>query len=167
MDDAPRPTDIEVVPSRAAPVGASDPSRRWALATPGGFARFHGVTRLEAEAAMPVLASIGPAAWEDHLVQVTLPVVLSDGAGPYLLDFDGRVTLVLGPHEAVEGAHVAMGEAAPLHRVGLVRPVGEAPVWRWLADALVPEERRVAALDGLVACTDLEAARRWAVQPPR
>ncbi|WP_217913537.1 hypothetical protein [Miltoncostaea marina] len=160
--EVPASQGVEIVPSRAAPVGTADPSRRWALATPGGFARFHGVTRPEAEAAIPALAAAGHAAWEELLVQVALPVVLSDGAGPYLLDFDGRVTLVLGPHPAIDDAHVAMGEPAPLHRMGLVRPAGRA-VWRWLASAHVGEDGRVGALDGLAACDDLEAARGWAV----
>ncbi len=92
---------------------------------------------------------------------ITLPVVLSDGAGPYVLDADGRITLVLAPHPAVAGAHLAMGEAAPDHRIGLVRPVA-GPVWEWVARAEVAAARRVDALDALDAVADEQAAAVWA-----
>ena len=70
-------------------------------------------------------------------MEVALPVIVSDGAGPYLLDATGRITLALGAHPALPGLRVAMGEPRPRHRVGLVRPTGEARVWAWRWDAEV------------------------------
>lgn len=144
-----------------APAGASDAMRRWALAMDDGVERFAGVTRTEAAAAAAALRALGPDGWDDGLVEIALPVVLSDGAGPYLLDADGRITLVLGPHPAIAGAHVAMGHPSPAHRVGIVAPAGAA-AWRWLARAEVAAGARVAALDALDACTGLPEALRWA-----
>jgi len=155
------PPSIEIVASPAAPAGAVDPTRRWALAMPDGVERFPGVTRHEGAAAARALAGGEPSGWDVALVEIGLPVVISDGAGPYLLDRDGRITLVLGPHRALSGAHVAMGAPSPAHRLGIVGRRGGG-VWEWLAvvDAAPPE--RVPALDALDACPDLAAAREWA-----
>lgn len=161
-----RPGAIEIVASPGAPAGSADPSRRWALAPPDGAPRFPGLTRPEGDAAIAALGVLDPGAWGVHLVQVTLAVVLSDGAGPYLLDVDGRITLVLGAHPTIPAAHLAMGEAAPDHRLGLVRRVGDGPAWEWLADARVPPPERIAALDALDACAAVEDARRWAGGAP-
>ncbi len=150
----------EIVARPDAPAGASDATRRWALRMDDGVERFAGVTRVEAAAAGPALQALGPDGWDDGLVEIVLPVVLSDGAGPYLLDADGRITLVLGPHPAITGAHVAMGHPAPGHHVGLVARAGAA--WRWLARAEVDPAGRVAALDALDACPGLPEALRWA-----
>jgi hypothetical protein len=155
------PAPIDVVAAPAAPAGAPDPTRRWALRMPGGEERFPGVTPPEGRAAAPVLEGMDPDGRESALVVVTLPVVLSDGAGPYLLDGDGRITLVLAPHPRIAGASVAMGEAAPGHRIGAVRPVA-GPVWEWVARAEVAPAERVAALDALDAAGDAEAAAVWA-----
>ena len=156
---------ITLVASPRAPAGSGDPSRRWALAFPDGIERFAGVTRPEAEAAAPALGAIGPAGWEAALVEVTLAVVLSEGAGPYMLDAAGRITLVLGPHPALPGVHLAMGEPAPHHRIGLVRRRADGPVWEWIARRDVAPEGRVAALDGLDAVPDLVAAGEWERAP--
>jgi hypothetical protein len=98
-------------------------------------------------------------------VQVTLPVVLSDGAGPHLVDADGGLVLALGPHPHIAGASVAMGEAAPDHAIGLVEAAGDGGVWRWVARARVAPEGRIAALDDIDAAPDREAAARWEGRP--
>lgn len=155
-------TEIQLVAAPRAPAGSGDPSRRWTLAFPDGLGRFAGVTRLEARAATPALDALGPDGWDDALVEVTLAVVVSEGAGPYMIDALGRITLVLGPHPALAAAHLAMGEPAPDHRVGLVRARADGPVWEWIARSDVPADGRVAALDELVAVTDLAGVLRWA-----
>ncbi len=150
----------ELVASEGAALGSSDHTRRWALRFPDGAVRFPGVTRIEGFAAAAALA--GQADPGRALVQVTLPVVLSDGAGPHLVDADGRLVLALGPHPHVAGASVAMGEAAPDHVVGLVEPAGGGGgLWRWVARARVAAEGRVAALDAIDAAPDRDAASRW------
>ncbi|MGD9571136.1 MAG: hypothetical protein AB7V62_04550 [Thermoleophilia bacterium] len=153
------PPDIVAAPG--APAGAADATRRWAVAFPDGRPRFAGVTRPEGARAAPALLALGEDGWDDGLVEVALPVVLSDGAGPYLIDAAGRITLVLAPHPAILGAHVAMGVPSPGHRVGIAGRAGEG-AWRWLARADVDAGDRVAALDDLDACPDLAHARRWA-----
>jgi hypothetical protein len=154
----------ELVGSDGAALGSSDPTRRWALRFADGSVRFAGVTRIEGFAAAAALArepDPGRA-----LVQVTLPVVLSDGAGPHLVDADGRLVLALGPHPHVAETWVAMGEAAPDHAIGLVEPAGDGGLWRWVTRARVVPEGRVAALDALDAAPDREAAARWERQHP-
>jgi hypothetical protein len=150
----------EIVARPDAPAGASDPTRRWALRMGDGLERFPGLTRGEAAAAGPSLQALGPDGWDHGLAEIVLPVVLSEGAGPYLLDADGRITLVLGPHPAIAQAHVAMGHPGPGHRIGLVARADAA--WRWLVRAEVEPAGRVAALDALDACPGLPDARRWA-----
>lgn len=150
-----------LVPAPRAPIASGDLTRRWALADAEGVARFGGVTRTEGEAAAGVLAGIAPDTWDRLLVQVTLPVVLSDGAGPHLLDARGRLALVLGPHRGISHAHVTMGDPVPLHAVGLTRRLGDGPVWEWTARADVPPDRAVEALDALDALGDARAAQEW------
>ncbi len=132
----------ELVSCEGAALGASDATRRWALRFADGEERFRGVTRVEGAAAAGALAGVADPS--RALVQVTLPVVLSDGAGPHLVDADGRLVLALGPHPHLRGASVAMGEAVPHHAVGLVERVGDGPVWRWVARRRVPAAARVA-----------------------
>ena len=110
---------IAIREAPAAPAGSGDPTRRWALAFPDGATRFPGIARTEGQAVLAALEGVAPADWDRHLVEVTLPVLLSEGAGPHLLDAGGRLTLALGAHPALEGERVAMGEAAP-------RPAGRA-----------------------------------------
>lgn len=149
----------ELVASGGAALGSSDPTRRWALRFPDGAVRFAGVTRIEGFAAAEALA--GEPDPGRALVRVTLPVVLSDGAGPHLVDADGRLVLALGPHPHVAGTSVAMGEAAPDHAIGLVEPAGDGGLWRWVALARVAPGGRVAALDAIDAAPDRAAAARW------
>jgi hypothetical protein len=157
--DPPRPA-IVLREAPAAPAGSGDPTRRWALDFPDGALRFPGIARTEAQAVIPPLESLDPADWDRALVEVSLPVLLSEGAGPYLLDAAGRVILALGPHPALDGERVAMGEPAPGHRIGLVRRV-DGRLWRWTVDAEVAPADRIGALDRLDAAGDAEAARAW------
>lgn len=164
MTDDPATADeprLGMVPAPEAPAGASDITRRWALAFPDGVRRFAGVAPHEGEAAWAVLSQLPPARWDGLLVEITLPVVLSDGAGPYLLDAEGRVTLALGAHPAVADARVAMGEASPGHRIGALRRVGETHVWEWMCDAVVAPADRVEALTSLDEASDEGALARW------
>lgn len=161
MSAPPPDTEIRVVDAPRAPAGSGDPSRRWALAFPDGADRFAGVTRPEAQAATPALIGLGADRWDDGLVEVTLAVVLSEGAGPYAIDARGRITLVLAPHPVLHGAHLAMSEPAPEHRIGIVRRRADGPVWEWIARRDVPPEERVAALDGADGVADLAGAREW------
>jgi hypothetical protein len=151
---------IVLVSAAAAPAGSGDPTRRWALAFPDGAVRFPGIARTEAEGVIPALSRTAPADWDLCLVEVGLPVLLSEGAGPYMLDAAGRITLALGPHPALAGQRVAMGEPAPGHRIGLVGRV-EGRLWRWSVEAEVAPQRRADALGRLDAAPDAEAARRW------
>jgi len=160
----PRQAAPELVACEGAALASSDPTRRWALRFPGGRDRFAGVTRIEGFAVAEALA--GEADPDRILVQVTLPVVLSDGAGPHLLDTDGRLVLALGAHPHIAGASVAMGEAAPAHAIGLVERAGDGPLWRWVARARVAPADRVTALDALDAAADRAAAERWERERP-
>jgi hypothetical protein len=157
----PAAASIALVACPRAPAGAGDATRRWALAFPDGRHRFAGVTRPEGQAAAVELARMGAGEWERALVEVALPALLSDGAGPHLLDAGGRVTLALGSHPRVPGALVAMGEPAPGHRVGLVRRRGSTRVWTWLVAAVVAPPARVEALDALDRAADLNEAVGW------
>jgi hypothetical protein len=149
----------ELVTCEGAALGSPDPTRRWGLRFPDGTVRFAGITRIEGfAAATPLGAEPDP---DRALVRVTLPVVLSDGAGPHLVDADGRLVLVLGPHPHVAGTAVAMGESAHGHAIGLVEDAGEGGVWRWVVRARVAPEGRIAALDAIDAAADREAAARW------
>lgn len=161
MDASGPDTPIRLVQAPRAPAGSGDPSRRWALAFGDGAERFPGITRPEGDAAAAELARMPPDGWDAALVEVVLAVVLSDGAGPYLIDAAGRITLVLAAHPALEDVHLAMGEPVPDHRIGLVRRRPGGPVWEWIARAEVPPEGRVAALDELDALTDPAGAGAW------
>jgi hypothetical protein len=122
------------------------------------------VTRTEGEAAGTWLAPLPPTEWEVALIPVTLPVVLSDGAGPYLLDAAGRLILAVAPHPRIADARVAMGPAEPRHPIGLVRPAPGEAGWRWLARADVAPERRREALDALDALDGESGVEAWAAR---
>ena len=160
MTPEPAPAAIAIREAPAAPAGSGDPTRRWALAFPDGVMRFPGVARTEGQAVIAALEAVDPGDWDRHLVEVSLPVLVSEGAGPHLLDAGGRLTLALAAHPAFSDQRIAMGEAAPAHRIGLVRRVN-GRLWRWTADAEVDPARRVQALDRLDSVDDEAAARRW------
>ncbi|MFN8121457.1 MAG: hypothetical protein U0237_03405 [Thermoleophilia bacterium] len=155
------PHAIDIVPAPGAPLGRADHTRRWALRFPDGAERFPGIIRPEAEAAAPVMGAMAPSAWATALVRVDLEVVLTDGAGPYLVDAEGTLVLVLGPHPAMGDLRVAMGQPdGATHHLGLVREVAGG-VWGWFADARVPSTARVQALDGLVATGSPADVEGW------
>lgn len=152
-----------VVPAPEAPAGAGDVTRRFAVRG-SGRDLFAGLTRPEAQATATALAALPPDEWAVCLVAIRLPVLLTDAAGPHLLDADGRITLALGPHPHIAGARVAMGEPfgrRALHRLGALRRLGEGPLWRWLAHASVPHAQRVAALDDLAGCGAEDELTAW------
>ena len=143
-----------------APMAAGDPTRVHAVQA-DGRALMPGLTRPEAEAACGWLAQIDARDRPSCLAEVALPVVLSDGAGPHLLDAPGTLVRVLGPHPHMDGAHVAMGEPSPRHAVGVVQPL-DGGGWAWLARAEVDDVDRIVALDGADGARDADALRAWA-----
>ncbi len=148
----------------AAPLGRGDPTRSWGVRCPDGAVRWPGLTRVEADAIAGVVPPEDPAPG-DVLVQIALDVVLTDGAGPYLLDADGLLVLVVGGHPAGGGVHVAMGQPGPERvRVGAVVPAGAGGRWRWIARAEVPATLRIATLDALAAAGDTAALEAWAAR---
>lgn len=143
-----------------APMAAGDPTRVHAVRADGRVL-MPGLTRPEAQGACEWLRHVPAHDRWLALAEVVLPVVLTDGAGPHLLDADGGLVLALAPHPSIAGARVAMGAPSPLHAVGLVRPVGDGG-WSWLARAEVDDAGRVAALDALDAVVDAEGIAAWA-----
>ncbi len=125
---------------------------------------FPGLTGPEASAATPILDALDDRS--RALVRIALPVLLTEGAGPHLLDADGRLTLAVGPHPGDDAWRVAMGEPSGAQRVGVVTPIDpDRLAWRWLAVAEIVEAERVAALDALVAATDPSALEVWERDP--
>lgn len=159
--DPPTPA-LALVAAPDAPLGAADPGRRWALRV--GQDRpdlFPGVAPDEADEVIPALLALPPGRWGRTAVEVALPVVLSDGAGPYLLDARGRLVLALAPHPRVPGVRVAMGEAAPAHRIGAVRPPAAGRLWAWVCAADIAPAERVEALDELDAAATVADLTHW------
>lgn len=155
-------TDVVAQPD--APLGRNDPTRRWGVRRADGSADFPGVTPEEADRHGARLASLTDAARAVALVPVTLPVVVSDGAGPYLLAGDGTLMLALGPHPAMPAVAVAMGTPRPgRRRVAAVREAGDG-LWSAVAQADVAEADAVGALDALVALTDAAGCDVWATR---
>jgi hypothetical protein len=110
-----------------------------------------------------VAAALGAAAPERRermLVEVALPVLLTEGAGPHLLDASGALVLGLADHPAPAAGRVAMGPAPGGERIGLAAPLGPG-LWEWRVAAVVPGPRRVAALDELAAATGEAEALAW------
>lgn len=152
-----------IIPAPDAPAGASDVTRRWAILCPDGRARWPGLTRGEATDHGALLAGSGAEADLDRiLARVQLPAVLSDGAGPHLIDARGEVVIAIADHPRLDGA-VAMGGPGPQYSVGLLRGRQEPP-WCWRARARVGDERIAAltALDELTGEDELDAWRdQW------
>jgi hypothetical protein len=121
---------------------------------------FPGLTRPEVDAAAAWLALLTAAEVGEALVGVALPVVLAEGAGPYLLDARGRLVLAVAEHPRLGGTRPAVGQAGPGFVVGLVRPAPEGG-WRWAARAEISAAERVAALDELDAVSDQGALAAW------
>lgn len=144
------------VPAPGAALGRGDPTRRWAIDTGHGES-FPGLTRGEADAALAAVPSPVPS---HPLLVVTLDVIVSDGAGPYLLTPDGVLVLALGDHPDVVGVRVAMGDTDGDRIVGIVESVA-GPWWRWRARSRIAAEHSVTALDALVAAPPTA----WTVPP--
>lgn len=154
-----------VVACPQAALGTGDPTRRWGVMCADGVVRWPGLTTLEAEAFGRVLSADHPPASHDLLVQVELGVALSDGAGPYLVDTDGVLVLVVGQHPTLSDAYVALGPAAPdRDRIGVVRRAALAGGWRWSARVEVPGSVRIAVLDELANLVGDAALHAWAVR---
>ncbi len=147
------------IPVPASPLAGGDPTRRFGIGADGEV-MFAGLTRPESEAVAQWLEGFDASARTAALIPIELGVVLSDGAGPHLLDVSGALVLVVGEHSHVPGAWVAMGVPSPLCGVGAVERDGH--VYRWIGRVEVAEAGRVAVLDALDACTDRDAVHRWA-----
>jgi hypothetical protein len=155
-----------VVAADDAALGSGDVTRRWAVADHDGIVRWPGVTRVEADAMCAALTRRADPS-VNALAHVELGVVLSDGAGPYLVDADGCLVLVIDEHPARRDWHIAMGNVATDRvRLGVARPEARGIMWEWCARAEVAAPDRIVALDGLAACDDdatlQEWNRRWA-----
>ena len=144
------------VPVQSAPLASGDPTRRFGIEMDGTVV-FPGLTRPEAESVAGWLGDV------EHphrmLIPVEIGVVLSDGAGPHLLDATGVLVLVLGAQSHIDGAMVAMGAPNPHQAIGGVTLRGAH--WMWLARRDVPEASRVMALDELDACSDVAGLAAW------
>lgn len=154
------PEPVELVSFPSAPLGASDTTRRFSLRFDDGARRFPGLTRGEAAVMITRLGGPAGALRDDLLVAIGLPVLVSDGAGPYLLAADGSLVLVLGPHAHLRDHCVAMGQPNPDHLIGAVvdeRDVG----WHWTACATVSSDQHIDALDGLAAAADEVSLSAW------
>lgn len=152
---------IGVVAVPDAALGAGDPTRRWGVRCPDDRVRWPGVTRFEAVGLVQAGSALA-ATPDDVLAQVDLGVVLSDGAGPYLVDADGLLVLVVDVHPVLAGLHVAMGQPGPeWARIGAVRPLGSGGCWSWVCRADVPVSARIAVLDLLVAADGDAALQAW------
>ena len=144
----------------SAPLGASDRTRRLALRFGDGAHRFPGVTRGEAAVMIERLATAAGAPRDDLLIAIGLPVLVSDGAGPYLLAADGSLVLVLGSHPRLPEYQVAMGQPNPDHLIGAVVDAPQLG-WHWLTCASVTPDQQIEALDDLVAANDPTAFATW------
>lgn len=151
----------EIVAQPGARLAAGDPTRVWGVRGPDGVERWPGLTRPEATTLTARVAWDEAGEPDRTLATVTLDVVLSDGAGPHLLDADGTLVLVVGDHGRLDGG-VAMGEPGPGRvRLGLVHGMGDTR-HVWLARVDVPHADRVAALDELAEAGDAARLRAWA-----
>lgn len=151
----------DVVPAPRAPLARGDVTRRWGLAAGvSSEPLFPGLTRPEADryATREELGGAGP----ETLVAVVLDAVLSDGAGPHLLDRDGELSIALGPHPLMDGLRVAMAQTSDGRRaVGVVSDDGDG-LWSWRARVVVPQPEAVGHLDALAEVADGEGLVRWA-----
>jgi hypothetical protein len=155
---------------------AGDPTRNKGLRLgPGARVLFPGLTSDEAERLAGEIGHVvgggaggrgdaGGAA-DRLLVRIDVPAILSDGAGPHLLDAFGHLTIAIADHPRIGGTRVAMGEPHPGHTIGLVaplRPGEETPfVWRWVGRRDVSPGDRVAGLDELDSLESVEATAAW------
>lgn len=158
-------SSLDLVPAPHAPLGSADTTRRYALVSPDGTIRFPGITRPEGHAAAATLSNLPTERWDDALVSVVLPVLLSDGAGPHLLDARGRLVLAVATHPGGNGDHVAIAAVDPADvagdaTVGLIREVAGG-VWLWRVRATVGGDRRIEALDDLDRLRNEDDLAAW------
>ena len=144
----------------SAPMSGGDPSRVHGV-DDGTRVLLPGLTRPEAEAACVWLAALDASDLPLALAEVVLPVVLTGGAGPYLLDADGALMLALAEHPALPDARVVMGAIPGGSAVGAARPVSGFG-WAWLVRARVDDADRVRALDELDDARTATDLRQWA-----
>lgn len=151
-----------VVPDAGGTLGGADATRRYALDLPGVGCRFGGVTRPEGARAAEALAALSIGDPNDMLVEIALPVVMTDGAGPYLVDAAGALVLAVGAHPHLGGACIAMSGSGPASgcTVGLIEPV-RLPLWGWQARCVVDHSARVACLDALDEVPSASAVGIW------
>jgi hypothetical protein len=153
---------MQAVPAPTAPLGASDATRRWCVVGDDGQARWPGLTRVEADAVCAALGGSADARVKAALIQVDLGVVISDGAGPYLVDADGVLVLVLDLHAHIARGHITMGQVGERRtRIGLVRGAGHEGIWEWVVQVQIDAADRVAVLDQLAAVETAPALVRW------
>jgi hypothetical protein len=150
-----------VVAADDAALGSGDTTRRWAVREDDGATRWPGVTRIEADAVCAALVDRGSPSGT-ALARVELGVVLSDGAGPYLVDADGCLILVVDRHPACAGWSIAMGSLATDRvRLGVVREWMPGVLWEWGPRVELAARGRVGALDDLADCGDEGQLQDW------
>jgi hypothetical protein len=147
-----------IQPAPDAVLGRSDDTRRWAIVDAAGERRFPGVTRPEARRA---LGGLPRASWGAYLVAVALPVLLTDGAGPHLLDAEGNLVLALADHPHLPGCKLALGPLRGAEQAGVVEPAGAEALWRWATRAVIDPAHRAAALGALEAVIDRAQLEGW------
>ena len=146
-----RMMDVLAVPD--ARLGASDVTRRWGMRRADGRIGWPGITAVEGDRAARGCDRCASSAFDNALVCIELGVVLSDGAGPYLVDVDGTLVLVLAQHPALSACHLAMSQYDDGHfRVGVVRDCAMNGWWRWEGFRDISADDQIVALD---ACHDL------------
>jgi len=147
-----------IQPAPDAVLGRGDDTRLWAISDPSGAPRFPGLTRPEARDA---LGGLPAGSWHDHLVAVALPVLLTDGAGPHLLDAEGNLVLAIADHPHLPACKLALGPLGGKDQAGLVVPVGSDALWRWIVHAVFDPAHRLSALDGLERIERREDIDGW------
>ena len=156
--DVARPA-IALRPAPAAPAGSSDPTRRWALDFPDGSTRFPGIARTEAETAIPELERMDPADWDGALVEVSLPVLLSEGAGLISSTPPGASRSRSARTRRSPSSSSRWERRGPAHRLGLVRRVA-GRIWSWTVDARSCRGSGSSSSTGSTAA-DADVALRW------
>jgi len=156
--------DVVAVPD--ARLGASDVTRRWGMQRPDGRIGWPGITAVEGDRAARGCDSCASSTFDDALVCIDLGVVLSDGAGPYLLDADGVLVLIVAQHPALIACHIALGQYDDgRFRIGVVRDCAMNGWWRWEGYRDVSMDEQIAALDACHALASDQDLTRWADAP--
>ncbi len=166
---------LEVVTATSG-LTAGDPTRNRGIRSgSGGDVRFAGLTAGEADRAVRAIEGTGDDAGgsplselphlERFLVKVDLAAILTDGAGPHLLDDRGHLAIVVADHPQLAGTMIVMGEPHPEHTIGLVAPDSgsdrSAFVWRWIGRRDVAPADRIRALDDLDGLEAVEEVAAW------